>query len=149
MQLKNCPVCGKLFTCISRNLCPECIAREEETLGNIQSYIDEHKNATIPEISEGTGIPVERIVSLLQNGRLVTTRANQLLTCERCGAPISYGRFCAGCSTALKSSFQKAIPQRDLPGEREVSGERGVSGKNKTETRARMYVSDIYRKTSR
>lgn len=138
MELKNCPGCGKLFACISRNLCPECIAQEDEMLSVIQCYLDEHRNATISEIIEGTGVPGEKIVSLLQDGRLVAAGATCLLSCERCGAPISYGRFCSACSTILKESFKEVA---------DVGGT--VPEEDKKESGARMYVSGIYRKPSR
>lgn len=105
MELKNCPQCGKVFTRISRDLCPDCIAQEDEMIKQIQQYLDEHANSTISDISEGTGIPSDRIILLLQEGRLVTKENSGLLKCERCGKPISLGRFCSECSTTLTKLF--------------------------------------------
>ena len=108
MELKNCPQCGKVFTRISRDLCPDCIAQEDEIIKQIQQYLDEHANATITDISEGTGIPTDKIIVLLQEGRLITRENSDLLKCERCGNPISRGRFCNECSATLTKLFSSS-----------------------------------------
>lgn len=146
MELRNCPECGKLFTYVSRNLCPECIAKEDEMLRTIQSFLDEHKNATISEISEGTGVPGEKIVSLLQDGRLVATGQTHLLSCERCGASITHGRFCATCSTTLKKSFKRTTEETTSTTSQRREPE---SEKDKKDSGARVYIRDFHRKTHR
>ncbi|HHY40379.1 MAG TPA: MerR family transcriptional regulator [Syntrophaceticus sp.] len=108
MELKNCPQCGKVFARISRDLCPDCIAQEDEIIKQIQQYLDEHHNATITDISEGTGIPTDKIIVLLQEGRLITRENSGLLKCERCGKSIPRGRFCSECSTTLSKLFSSS-----------------------------------------
>lgn len=155
MQLKNCPECGKLFACISRSICPECIAKEDEMINLIKCHIEKHKNATITEISQGTGIPREKIVSLLQDGRLIIKSSTRLLNCERCGTPIPYGRFCTDCTKMLTKSFEKAITKGLSPeGEKLVPEpeheHEHEHEEDKKETRTKkMYVRDFHRKMSR
>ncbi len=127
LELRNCPECGKLFARISRDLCPDCIAQEDEMLVQIQQFLDEHNNATISEVSEGTGIPGDKIVTLLQEGRLVARDNSNLLKCERCGKSIPKGRFCIECSTDIARSLSS--PE-----------------KNNTE---RVYVRDYHKKIKR
>jgi len=101
LELRNCPQCGKVFARISRDLCPDCIAQEDKIIKQIQQYLDENTNATISDINEGTGIPVDKIIVLLQEGRLITRENSGLLKCERCGKPIPRGRFCGECGKTL------------------------------------------------
>ena len=110
MELRNCPECGKLFAFVSRNLCPDCIAFEEECIQKIQEYIDDYGASTIAELSEGTDIPEEMVIYLLREGRLIIRGWVALLECERCGQPIPSGRYCADCCAALEASLRGARP---------------------------------------
>lgn len=56
MNLRNCPQCGKLFVYNIRNLCPECIKKDEKDFGCVRDYLYNHPRATIEEISEETGV---------------------------------------------------------------------------------------------
>lgn len=106
VELRNCPECGKLFAFLSRNLCPECAALEDEYVKRIQEYLDGPGGATIKEISDATEVPEEKIISLLREGRLIVRGKACLLECERCGKPIDSGRYCASCRAILANSLK-------------------------------------------
>ncbi len=146
MELRNCPDCGKVFTFISRNLCPACIEKEEASFNKVEEYLEENTGATISEISRATGVAEEKIIFFLRAGRLVPIGGKHLLECESCGKPISSGRFCAGCQAVLSSSLREAGASRP-PAEEEAPlirrPEPGLRQKGK------MYTADRYRKTRR
>ncbi|AFV10802.1 flagellar protein YvyF [Thermacetogenium phaeum DSM 12270] len=121
MELRNCPECGKLFAFLSRNLCPECAALEDEYVKRIQEYLDGPGGATIKEISDATEVPEEKIISLLREGRLIVRGKACLLECERCGKPIDSGRYCASCRAILANSLKgsSAVSPKPMAGEEE------------------------------
>ena len=76
MDLRNCPICGKLFVFMTRNMCPDCIKKEDEEFDLVREYINEHAEATIDEVSEATGIPPSKILKFLKEGRLMISPNN-------------------------------------------------------------------------
>ncbi|WP_245984897.1 hypothetical protein [Biomaibacter acetigenes] len=52
MELRNCPVCGKLFVYTVRNLCPECAKKDEENFEKVRQYLYDVPQATLEEIAE-------------------------------------------------------------------------------------------------
>lgn len=141
MELRNCPECGKLFTYVARNLCPACLKKEEEFFKEVERFLKEHRGATISEISEATGVPEEKIIFFLREGRLITSSSNLVLECERCGKPIRIGRFCDACRSVLGSSLkgdeQKRAPERDAGKAQPESG----AGRSK------MHTAELYRRS--
>ncbi|MGB9791651.1 MAG: MerR family transcriptional regulator [Thermacetogeniaceae bacterium] len=142
MELRNCPECGKLFAYVSRNLCPECIEKEEELFKKVESFLKEHGSATVQEISEATGVPESKVISFLRTGRLVASSGSPLLECERCGRPIATGRFCDACRAALEAALkeEKSEVPGGTPGMRQPAGDSG---------QVRMFTAELYRKTRR
>ena len=116
MSIRNCPECGKLFEFLFKNLCPDCINKEDGEFEAIVAYLRENPGVGISEISEATGIGVNRIVKMLKSGRLIAVCERHdivLLTCERCGKPIAEGQFCLQCrgfmSKALNGEIGEAM----------------------------------------
>lgn len=107
LELRNCPVCGKVFVYVTRNLCPECAAKEEEEFRKVKEYLYEVPGATMEEISEKTGVPPKKILEFLREGRLILKKenVNMILRCEMCGAPILTGRLCDKCANEMKKKF--------------------------------------------
>ncbi len=107
MDLRNCPKCGKLFVYTTRNLCPQCLKEDEEDFDRVREYINNNPQATIEEVSEGTGVTPRRILEYLKEGRLMlqSNNTNIILRCEMCDEPILTGRLCPNCSKKLKTRF--------------------------------------------
>ncbi|TYP50911.1 TIGR03826 family flagellar region protein [Thermosediminibacter litoriperuensis] len=107
MEIRNCPVCGKVFVFVARNLCPECIAKEEEEFRKVKDYLYEFPGATMEEISEKTGVSPKKILEFLREGRLLLKKENVniLLRCQMCGSPILTGRICEKCAGEMKRRF--------------------------------------------
>ncbi len=119
MSIRNCPECGKLFEFFFKNLCPDCIKKEEGDFEAIVAYLKNNPGVGITEISEATGIGANRIIKMLKSGRLITVCEQHgilLLNCGRCGKPIAEGQFCLQC----RNSMSKV-----LSGETRETGETG------------------------
>jgi len=110
MELKNCPECGKLFVYVHRNLCPDCLKKDEENFEQVREYLNNNPKATIEEVSKGTDVPVKKILGYLKEGRLIlqSNNVNITLNCEICGEPILTGRICAKCTSRFKKALINA-----------------------------------------
>jgi len=127
VELRNCPECGKVFVYVTRNLCPECAAKEEELFRKVKDYLYEVPGATMEEIYEKTGVPPKKILEFLREGRLILKKenVNLILHCEMCGQPILTGRLCDKCSREMKRKFgvEKVPihPKEDMKGKIHLS----------------------------
>lgn len=110
MDIRNCSKCGKIYAYNGLKYCPNCLREEEENYQRVKEYVYDNKDATIHETSEATGVPVRKIIDYLRQGRLELKgeNSNMLLDCERCGRPISTGRFCVKCASELEKQFKSS-----------------------------------------
>ncbi|MDQ0191094.1 hypothetical protein JI721_08430 [Alicyclobacillus cycloheptanicus] len=109
MAIANCKRCGKIYNRVRRDICPQCIAEEDEAFHLVRTYLRENRDATIEDVVEETGVPMELIISMIQDGRLILRdNPNIFYACEHCGQPTQSGRFCAACSRELSTALQKA-----------------------------------------
>lgn len=112
MPISNCKHCGRIFNRVRSELCPACLEEENQNFLALRTYLRDNPNATISDASEATGVGVESIVSLIQDGRLILRdNPNFSYPCQRCGEPTQTGRYCAACSKELVSNLQKASEQ--------------------------------------
>ena len=126
-ELDNCQQCGKLFVRAIRPICQDCYNIEEEQFQTVYNFMKKRVNreATIPEIVEGTGVDEALIIKFVKEKRL---RANQFpnLTypCERCGEQITDGKLCDKCSRQLVGELEfedqlESIDERNQQAERD------------------------------
>lgn len=112
MDIRNCKRCGKVFNYAGVPLCGECAQQEQADFEKVREYLFQHPNSTTIEVTNATGIDPKVISRLLKAGRLLAdnVQANEdtELKCEKCGQPISRGRFCEKCVGEMKDEFQKA-----------------------------------------
>jgi flagellar operon protein (TIGR03826 family) len=113
MDLRNCPECGKIFTFIKTNLCPQCKEKLEEQFEVVKQYLHDNPKANIQQISEETGVPEKNITEYLREGRIIAGSANKNLglTCELCGSTITSGRFCKVCAQKLTAGFKQSASE--------------------------------------
>lgn len=114
-ELRNCPNCGKVFVKVNRNLCPECIEKEESEFEEVRKYLKDNPGASVDEISEIVGVDEKKILRWMREGRLDVSfaGAGQELTCKRCGAPISLGNLCSSCIKLLSGQMRAtAVPSK-------------------------------------
>lgn len=75
---------------------------EREAFKVVKAFLGEHRGSTLPEVVEGTEVPLEMIVDMIHEGLLILREfPNLTLECERCGLPTQDGRFCQSCSNHL------------------------------------------------
>lgn len=108
-ELKNCPRCGKLFAYSCSSICNNCLNAEEEEFKLVKEYIYDNPGAIIPEVSDATGVSVDKIMRFLREERLEISseNSNLILECESCGKPIKSGKYCEECKTKIASEIKR------------------------------------------
>lgn len=111
MDIRNCRICGKIYAYDGFDICLSCRRKEDEEFKKVKAYIYDNPNASIQEVSEGTGVSVKKILRFLREGKLELKdeNINLILDCERCGAPIKTGRFCDKCKIELERELRASI----------------------------------------
>ncbi len=123
MNLKNCPRCGKLFSDDGvHKICPACRQEEEENFNKVKEYLWDNPNSTIDRVSEETGVNRKTIVKFVREERLLSEGLTIAggVTCERCGALITHGRFCEKCRDELVGGFSKESKDREKKNQRKT-----------------------------
>lgn len=135
-DLRNCPVCGKVFVKINRNLCPECIEKEEKEYEIVRKYLKDNPGASVEEISEITGVDEKKVLRWIREGRIDVSysQGGTGLTCKRCGAPISIGNLCSACIKILSGQINSAVSSRP---QAEAADTKAKEAKER-----RMFVAD-------
>ena len=110
-DLRNCRSCGKLFVYMGNPLCRQCIAQDEELFIKVREYIEKNPKCTTMEVANALDITVEKILQFLREGKLELGKenTNMLLDCERCGRPISTGRYCSECAAEMEKGFRGSV----------------------------------------
>ncbi|ACL70466.1 TIGR03826 family flagellar region protein [Halothermothrix orenii] len=133
MNLKNCPKCGKLFAVQgSEKICPVCKKEEEDDFQKVKEYLWDNPGATIEEVHEETGVERETIIKFVKEDRLIAEGLDLeiLLECERCGDPITHGRFCEKCQQELVEGLSPTPRKKKKP------------RKKTKRTRDKMFIAD-------
>lgn len=121
-DLRNCARCGRLFGYTGRPICSYCIEEEEDEFKKVKDYLYDYPGSTVFEVSDETGVEVEKIMRFLREERLQISseNPNMLLECESCHRPISTGRFCQNCKDGLKNALRKefGLDQKPMPNDR-------------------------------
>jgi len=109
--LRNCKRCGRLFVYNGDPYCSKCLEEDEEIFVKVREYIEEHPKTTTFEVAEALDVPVEKILHFLRQGKLELSgeNVNIILGCERCGKPITTGRYCAECALTMEREFKGRI----------------------------------------
>ena len=108
-ELDNCQQCGKLFVRAIRTVCQDCYNKEEEKFQTVYNFMKKRVNreATIPEIVEGTDVEESLIIKFVKEKRLRTNQfPNLTYPCDRCGTQIADGKLCDNCSGELTKQLK-------------------------------------------
>jgi len=74
MSSTNCPVCGKIFDKQGfYEVCEDCFAQYETDFDKVRDYLYSHPNKNILEVSNATGISIDKIRTFLRQGRLTSS----------------------------------------------------------------------------
>lgn len=117
MEVKNCNRCGRMFQAVStEKLCSRCRSTDDEDFKVVREYIYDNPDTSVKEVAEDTGVPEEKILKYLRDGKLLLKGENaNVLDCERCGKGIATGRFCDECSAKLARELKSAFAVPDKP----------------------------------
>ena len=106
-KIKNCPMCGKLFSDTGHKVCMDCYEQILEKEREVVAYVSDHRGAKIAEICEATGAPAGMIKKMIREGRFEQIGVKMTYPCEKCGAPIISGKICQQCEEKARSELQK------------------------------------------
>lgn len=114
MNVRNCKLCGKLFNYLSGPpMCPACREKMEEKFKEVKKYVQTHKGATIPEVSEECDVDPQQIRQWVREERLEFAGGGVTgINCEKCGAAISTGRFCEKCKMEMTNNLSSVLPTK-------------------------------------
>ncbi|MEN6351333.1 MAG: TIGR03826 family flagellar region protein [Syntrophomonas sp.] len=118
-NLRNCSQCGRIFPYQGRNICPKCLEKEEDDFQLVRRFVRDHPGASVIEVSEETGIEEDKILQFLRDGRLQSKGLAKVLSCERCGKPLSTGRLCEQCTKEVAAEIQGIAPVKAAKSEPE------------------------------
>jgi flagellar operon protein (TIGR03826 family) len=117
LNISNCPRCGKLFAKGIHDVCFSCVKEIEHEYELCVEYLRENRGATIPEVSEATGVSVRQITKFIREGRISFVQApNLVYPCEACGTPIRAGNLCDNCRQKFvkqAEQIQKSLIRSD------------------------------------
>ena len=111
MPLSKCSRCQQMFNKRNISICPQCEPEEDADYEKVRATLEESPNLTPDQLAEVTGVELQCILRLLDEGRIASMpdiKTN--VVCGRCGAPaISLSkRLCEACLQKLNSDVAKA-----------------------------------------
>lgn len=103
MDVKSCRDCGRIFNYIGGpRLCVDCRVKLDEKFAEVKKYIEEHKNATIPEVSKEMEVSTKQITQWIREERLAFSEDSTVtFNCDSCGVSIRTGRYCDRCKSEM------------------------------------------------
>ena len=113
-KLRNCPVCGKLFTDMGLGICPSCYDKRREEENLILDYVRSHPKSTIQQICDEIDADYDLVLEMVQRGQFITTGGHVTYPCSTCGKPIMHGMYCPRCLSRLEKEVQDANERRNL-----------------------------------
>lgn len=79
MAVRNCPLCSRIFEDMGvQEVCPNCFTENESELRKVKDYLYLHPNNSIVEVSEATGVSIQKLKRFLQNERLIAVEKTSL-----------------------------------------------------------------------
>lgn len=79
MSVRNCPICNRIFEDMGvQEVCANCFAENETELKKVKDYLYLHPNNSIVEVSEATGVSIQKLKRFLQNERLISVEKSSL-----------------------------------------------------------------------
>lgn len=114
MNVRNCRKCGKLFNYVSgAPVCPACKDALEKKFQEVKKYVQENKGVTIHDVVENCEVESQQVHQWVREERLEFSGEGVTgITCEKCGATISTGRFCQKCKNEMTANLSSALPKK-------------------------------------
>lgn len=102
-----CKKCGGAmkFRGVGEYMCEHCGFLQYDDYGKVRNGLESFPGMTIAETEQRTGVSQRTIRKLLKEGRIMLTEDSKvMLSCEKCGKKIRFGRLCENCEQAEKKS---------------------------------------------
>lgn len=117
MNVRNCRMCGKIFTYVTgQPVCPACKEMLEEKFQQVKAYIRDNKNCSVKEVSEKCEVEEGQIRQWVREERLEFGEGSVSgIICETCGTPIMTGRFCEKCKANMVNQLSAAGRRPEAP----------------------------------
>ncbi|WP_159885428.1 TIGR03826 family flagellar region protein [Paenibacillus puerhi] len=130
LNVANCNRCGKVYMKNNYGLCPACIKGIEAEYEKCLNFLRDHRQCTIQELSDETGVEMKQIMKFIREGRIsIKNNPNMAYSCEACAAPIREGNICEPCRTRLMKETSGLMEDEQKRREREAN--KGVTYKIK------------------
>ena len=95
-------------------MCPRCRKIYYDDFGRVKEYLEEHGSAPVIEIAQNTGVSLEVIDALFEEGRLeMPKELREAERCERCGALFPVGRYCKECIENTSKGMMKIFSEEE------------------------------------
>ncbi|HYF82191.1 MAG TPA: hypothetical protein VEB00_04070 [Clostridia bacterium] len=79
MAVRNCPICSRIFEDMgAQEVCGSCYTENESDINKVKDYLYLHPNNSIIEVSEATGVSIQKLKRFLQSERLVSIEKTSL-----------------------------------------------------------------------
>ena len=96
-------------------MCVDCRSKLEDKFTEVKRYIEEHKNATVNQVSEELEVSTKQINQWIREERLAFSEdSNIFFQCDKCGTNIRTGRFCDPCKAEMTRNLG-GLYKRDTP----------------------------------
>lgn len=106
MDVRYCKNCKQMFHYQGSPLCPECEKEMEKKFVDVKNYIKENPSAKMGDVAEENDVPMQQIKRWIREERLSFSKDSGVrLSCEKCGASITTGRFCQNCKNDMAHQF--------------------------------------------
>ncbi|MFV0519676.1 MAG: hypothetical protein ACK5LY_05315 [Lachnospirales bacterium] len=115
-RILRCRRCKQMFefTAVGQ-LCPNCIAFEEQKYQDVRSFIKDNPGVSVNEISSATGVNASKIIGYIKEERLeIMAGSSIMLKCKNCGQEIATGMFCDSCKRAMSVDGPKMQTREEL-----------------------------------
>ena len=113
-KLKNCQICGKIFSPINREkICRDCTIKQEQKEREVLQYVRDNPGITMKEAADATGVSDKFIKQMANQGLFVNLANNEnfFYPCVKCGRPINRGTYCTDCLKNLRQETKKVAEQ--------------------------------------
>lgn len=90
--------------------CGICGETALDNMGKVQAYLKEHSNAGAFDIAEATGIELDKVFSLINQGSIdIVKDTHRVTECQKCGVLTRTGRYCEQCTKKLAGDIKKTF----------------------------------------
>jgi methionyl-tRNA synthetase len=97
------------------NICPTCQTKKEDEFQEVKKYVQDHRGASIQEVSEACEVEIKQINQWIREDRLQFTEDSPIrVNCEKCGEMIRSGMFCEKCKSEMANTLGN-VYKKDKP----------------------------------